>query len=86
MPFRDQNRRREYDRVYKRQRRRAASMFAPRPAEVRAYLCHRHPHYRLPGGISFHEGILVTNDPAVQDVIEEAAEFGQVIFRVALMP
>jgi hypothetical protein len=86
MPFRDQNRRREYDRVYKRQRRRAASRSAPKTSETRAYLCHRHPHYRLPGGISFHEGILVTNDPAVQDVIEEAAEFGQVIFRVALVP
>ncbi len=86
MPYKDPERRREYDRRYKQERRRAASRCAPRPAEVRAYLCHRHPNFRLPGGISFHEGILVTADPAVQDVVEESPEFGQVIFRVALVP
>ena len=35
--------------------------------------------------MSFHEGILVTADPAVQDAVEHSPEFGQVIFRVALI-
>jgi hypothetical protein len=86
MPYKDPVRRREYDRRYKQERRRAASMFATRPTEVRAYVCHRHPHYRLPGGMSFHEGILVSNDPKIQDAVEQSPEFGQVIFRVALVP
>ncbi|MGQ9687934.1 MAG: hypothetical protein ACUVXF_03970 [Desulfobaccales bacterium] len=85
MPHKDRDRRREYDRRYKQERRRAASLFAPRPTEVRAYLCHRHPNFRLPGGLSFHEGILVTADPAVQDAVEQSPEFGHLIFQVALI-
>uniref|UniRef100_A0A7C5ER33 Uncharacterized protein n=1 Tax=Desulfobacca acetoxidans TaxID=60893 RepID=A0A7C5ER33_9BACT len=85
MPFKDPERRRAYDRRYKQERRRVASLSAPRPTEVRAYICHRHPHFRLPGGVSFHEGILVTADPRVQDAVEQSPEFGQVIFRVALV-
>jgi hypothetical protein len=85
MPFRDQNRRREYDRVYKRQRRRAASMFATRPTEVRAYVCSRYPNLRLSGAVQFESGLLVTADPVVQDAVELSPEFGKVIFRVALV-
>ena len=85
MPYKDPERRRAYDRCYKQERRRAASLSAPRPTEVRAYICHRHPNFRLPGGVSFHEGLLVTADPRVQDAVEHSPEFGQVIFRVALI-
>jgi hypothetical protein len=86
MPYKDPVRRREYDRRYKKQRRQAASRSAPTRGEPRAYLCHRHPNFRLPGGMSFHEGILVSNDPKIQDAVEQSPEFGQVIFRVALVP
>jgi hypothetical protein len=86
MPYKNRDVRRAYDARYKRERRQAASRCAPRPTEVRAYLCHRHPNFRLPGGISFHEGILVTADPAAQDAVEQSPEFGKVIFRVALVP
>lgn len=82
MPFKDAETRRRYDRAYKKQRRARNSHHKP---EVRAYVCHRHPNLRLPGGMSFHEGILVTADPAVQDAVEHSPEFGQVIFRVALI-
>lgn len=70
MPYKDRDRRRAYERRYKQERRRAASLSAPRPTEVRAYIRHRHPNFWLPGGLSFHEGILVTADPAVQDAVE----------------
>jgi hypothetical protein len=85
MPYKDPDRRREYDRRYKQERRRAASRSAPRPAEVRVYVCSRFPHLRLSGGVQFESGLLVSADPAVQDVVEESPEFGQVIFRVALI-
>jgi hypothetical protein len=86
VPYKNRDVGRAYDRLYKQERRRAASVFARRPIEPRAYICHRHPNFRLPGGISFHEGILVTADPAVQDAVEQSPEFGPVIFRVALVP
>ena len=85
MPYKDPEQRREYDRRYKREKRRGASRSTPRPTEVRAYICHRYPNFRLPGGVSFHEGLLVTADPAVQDAVEQSPEFGQVMFRVALV-
>lgn len=85
MPYKDPDRRKTYDRLYKRARRQAECRSNVRPTEVRAYICHRHPNLRLPGGISFHEGILVTADPVVQDFVEQSPEYGQVIFRVALV-
>jgi hypothetical protein len=85
LPYKDPERRREYDRRYKREKRRVASRSGSKPTEVRAYICHRHPHFRLPGGVSFHEGLLVTADPAVQEAVEQSPEFGQVIFQVALI-
>jgi len=85
LPFKDPERRRAYDRRYKQKRRRAASRSTPRPTEVRAYICHRYPNFRLPGGIQFEGGLLVTADPAVQDAVEQSPEFGQVMFRVALV-
>jgi len=85
MPYKDPDRRREYDRRYKREKRRVASRSTPRPTEVRAYICQRYPNLRLSGGVSFHEGLLVNADPRVQDAVEHSPEFGQVIFRVALI-
>mgnify|MGYP000129697378 CR=1 FL=1 len=85
MPYKDPERRRAYDRRYKQERRRAASGSGSRPAEVRAYICQRYPHLRLPGGVSFHEGLLVTADPAVQEAVEQSPEFGQDVFRLALI-
>jgi len=85
LPYKDPERRREYDRRYKREKRRVASRSTPGPTEVRAYVCHRYPQFRLPGGVGFHEGLLVTADPRVQDAVEHSPEFGQVIFRVALV-
>jgi hypothetical protein len=85
MPYKDPERRRAYDRRYKQERRRAASQSATRGGKPQGYLCYRHPNFRLPGGVSFHEGILVTADPRVQDAVEQSPEFGQVIFRVALL-
>jgi hypothetical protein len=86
MPYKDPDRRREYDRLYKRERRQEASRFAPRPTEVRAYVCSRYPNLRLSGAVQFESGLLVTADPAVQDVIEQSQEFGQFVFRLALVP
>ena len=85
MPYKDPDQRRAYDRRYKRERRRRASLYDSRPTEVRAYICQCYPNLRLPGGASFHEGLLVTKDPAAQEAVERSPEFGQVIFRLALI-
>jgi hypothetical protein len=86
MPFKDIGRRRAYDRLYKRQRRGDASRCAPRPTEFRAYICSRYPGLRLAGAIQFEGGLLVTADPAIQDLVEQSLEYGEAIFRLALVP
>jgi len=63
MPYKDPDQRRAYDRRYKRERRRRASLYDSRPTEVRAYICQCYPNLRLPGGASFHEGLLVNQRP-----------------------
>jgi len=83
MPYKDSETRRRYDREYKKHRR---AMSVQHKAGVRAYICHRYPNLRLRGGISFHECLLVTDDPVVQDLVEQSLEYGQVIFQVALVP
>lgn len=85
MPYKDPDQRRVYDRLYKREMRQASSQSNQRPTEVRAYVCHRHPNFRLPGGISFHECVLVTKDQALQDIVEQSPEYGEVIFRLVLV-
>jgi hypothetical protein len=86
MPYKNRDVRRAYDARYKRERRRTASQSAPRPTEVRVYVCSRFPHLRLSGGVQFESGLLVSGAPAIQDTVEQSPEFGQVIFRVALVP
>jgi len=80
LPYRDIEARRRCSRESKRRAR--ARLAQP---EFRAYIFPRQPFCRVAPGASFEYGICVVADPTVQSMIEGHREYGQNIFRVALV-
>jgi len=80
MPYKDPEKRRRCSRESKRRAR--ARLAQP---EFRAYIFPKQPFYRIAHGASFEHGLLVVSDPALQNIIEGHREFGQNIFRLALV-
>lgn len=81
MPYKDEEKRRRFDRDYKRKIRQKKALSIPScQAHIRkAYLCIQVPHFRLPG-IIFKGGLFVTDDPTIQAVIEADSAYGVHIF------
>ena len=101
MPYKDHEKRRSYQRGYKRRQRAKARMSNPMcptmiiPVEAnqtlsktvkrKAYLCAKVPHFRLPG-IAFKNGIFVTDQSEEQARIESDPLYGEEIFSWVLEP
>jgi len=94
MPYRDPEKRRIYQREYKRYQRAKGKMSNPvcqtrsnplkacqifsQSAKRKAYLCPKIPNLRLPG-IVFKNGFFVTDRPEEQSVIESDPLYGEEI-------
>ncbi len=82
MPYKDPEKRRQFQREYKRRQRQAFKKIKPFLG-FRAYVCPRFPGLGV-GLAHFDGGFLITNRPAVQAQVERHPEFGVHIFRLAL--
>ena len=83
MPYANVERRRQFQREYKRKMRIALGKNSPLK-EFQIYLCQRYPNMHIPGGGWFHEGFLITDDPAVQAQVQRHDLFGRDIFPLAI--
>jgi hypothetical protein len=83
MPYANVERRRQFQREYKRKMRIALGKNSPLK-EFRIYLCQRYPNMHIPGGGCFYQGFLITDDPAVQSRVQRHELFGTAIFPLAL--
>jgi hypothetical protein len=80
MPHKDPEKRRKYQREYKRRQRAQERLSNPRQTpKVKAYICPRVPHLRLPS-IVFRNGFYVTDKPEEQARIEADEQYGVDIF------
>ena len=77
MPYKDQEKRREYHRHYKRRQR--AGLSTPAAPVTKCYLCLYFPDLVL-GGCGFKTGFYITGDPAAQAIIESHEYYGKHIF------
>lgn len=82
MPYKDPEKRRQFQREYKRKWRKDQKKINPLRA-FKAYVCPRFPGVSV-GLASFVGGFLITDRPAVQRQIERNPEFGVHIFPLAL--
>jgi hypothetical protein len=86
LPYKDLEKRRRYDREYKRLLRAQQGLTHLGQTRVRkAYICLRVPHLRLPG-ITFQDGWFVTDQPEEQAKIEQNPSYGREIFSWPLEP
>jgi hypothetical protein len=83
LPYKNPEKRRQFDREYKQKIRKAQGKISPLRA-FKIYLCVRFPNLHLPGGTYFYNGFLITDDPTVQAQAERHPEFGRHIFPLAL--
>jgi hypothetical protein len=83
MPYVDPERRRQFHREYKRRWRAKKKKISPF-LDYKIYLCVRFPTLHLPGGTSFFNSFLITNNPKVQAQVEQHDLFGRDIFPLAL--
>lgn len=83
MPYADPERRRQFQREYKRKIRIALGKNSPLK-EFRIYLCQKYPNMHIPGGGCFYQGFLITDDPTVQARVQGHELFGKDIFPLAL--
>ena len=82
MPYADPEKRRQFQREYKRKWRKTQGKINPLRA-FKIYLCVRIPDLRMPGA-SFRDSFLITSDPEVQARVERHPGFGRYIFPLAL--
>jgi hypothetical protein len=82
MPYADVEKRRQFQREYKRRWRKAQEKINPLRA-FRVYICPRFPFFRL-ARVSFDNGFLITRDVAVQAEVERHHEFSRFIFPLAM--
>lgn len=87
MPYKDPERRRRFDREYKRKMRKKTPLSNPScpPFMRKAYICLQAPNFRLPGAI-FKNGLFVTDDPKLMAEIETDSAYGVHIFSWILEP
>jgi hypothetical protein len=80
LPYKDLEKRRRYDREYKRRLRGQKGLTNSGQTRVRkAYICLKVPHLRLPG-IAFRDGWFITDNPDEQKNIEQGPFYGRDIF------
>ena len=82
MPYADPEKRRQFQREYKRAWRERQKKINPLRG-FKIYVCPRFPYLRVARDC-FYNGFLVTNDPEVQAQVEAHREFGRFIFPLAL--
>jgi hypothetical protein len=86
LPYKDLEKRRSYDREYKRRLRGQKGLTNAGQTTVRkAYICLKVPHLRLPG-IPFRDGWFITDNPEEQARIEQSPFYGSAIFSWRLEP
>jgi len=102
MPYKDPEKRRTYQREYKRRQRAGERMsnlgrqtlsnpkksFLSESQTVKrkAYICQKLPSYRLSGLIQFKNGLFVTDQPEEQEMIESDLLYGEEIFSWSVDP
>jgi hypothetical protein len=79
MPYADVERRRKFQREYKRKWRARQGKINPL-LDFKVYVCPRFPHLRVGLGHFFDAGFLITDRPEVQAQVERLPEFGVHIF------
>ena len=85
MPYKDPDKRRQYQREYKRAQRARDRLYSPgQSGGVKAYVCWKIPNYRLPG-IVFKNCLFVTSDPEEQACIEADELYSIDIFELRLV-
>jgi hypothetical protein len=77
MPYKDPDKRREYHRQYKQRQRTGLS--TPVNPVTKCYFCLDDPELKIGDGVEFYERYLFTNDPEVQDLIEDHKGYGEYI-------
>ncbi len=82
MPYKNLERRRQFQREYKKQWRQKQQ--AQSTGQFKAYICPHNPFLRVGPGLSFENGFLVTNQRDAQTLIEGHSAFGRHIFKIAL--
>jgi hypothetical protein len=102
MPYKDPEKRRTYQRDYKRRQRSQAKLSNPgcqtlsNPAKTllspsqtqkrKVYICQRLPSYRFSSAIQFKNGLFVTDQPEEQRIIESDPVYGKEIFSCTVEP
>jgi hypothetical protein len=79
MPHKDPEKRREYQRNYKRRQRVEGELSSPQKPVRKCYVCPEFPNMQA-GGMKFRNGFLLTDDPMTQARIEALEGYGQYIF------
>jgi hypothetical protein len=82
MPYADPEKRREFQRRYKKKWRDRQTKIHPLRG-FKIYICPRFPFFRL-ARVCFDNYFLITNDLAVQAEVERHHEFGRFIFPLAI--
>jgi len=82
VPYKDPEKRRQFQREYKRRQRQTLKKIKPFLG-FRAYVCPRFPGLGV-GLAHVDGGLLITNRPAVQAQVERHPEYGRHIFPLAL--
>ena len=82
MPYADPERRRQFQREYKRKWRKAQEKINPLRG-FKIYICPRFPHLRV-GRDQFRDSFLITANPWTQAQVEAHPEFAVNIFPLAL--
>jgi hypothetical protein len=83
MPYADPERRRQFQRDYKRKWRENQKK-SSYSRGFRVYVCPSFPDFRLIARAHFNNGFLITNDAEVQAQVEAHREFGRRIFALVL--
>jgi len=82
MPYADPEKRRDFQRRYKKKWRAKQAKIHPLLG-FKIYICPRFPFFRL-ARVCFDNGFLITSDVAVQAQVEAHHEFGKFIFPLAM--
>jgi hypothetical protein len=82
VPYADPEKRRQFQRQYKRKRRKAQEKINPLRG-FRVYICPRFP-FLWAGKGQFNCGFLITDNPEIQSQVERYSEFARHIFPLAL--
>lgn len=85
MPFKDPERKRQYQTEYKARLREARTQ-AQSPLVRKIYFCSRYPSLKLGPAVTFRNSFFVTGDPEKQRFIEGCLEYGRLIVSWSVDP